>query len=163
MNISIIVAVAENNIIGFNEIIPWKIPGEQIRFKELTIGKTIVMGRKTYESIGKLLSNRQTIIVTRNNKYIAPNCVIVNSVNEALEISRGEKEIFIAGGGEIYKETINLASKIYLTNVHKLVKGNIFFPEIDFNIYEKTYEKYIDGEIPYTYLTYTKKVIYCKK
>lgn len=157
MNISIIVAVAENNIIGFDELIPWKIPGEQVRFKELTIGKTIVMGRKTYESIGKLLSNRQTIIVTRNNNYVAPNCIIVNSVKEALEISKGEEEVFIAGGGEIYKETINLASKIYLTNVHKLVEGNIFFPVINFEKYEKTYEKYVDGKIPYTYLTYIKK------
>lgn len=113
--ISLIVAVAKNNVIGNNGIIPWKIKGEQKRFKELTVGKTIIMGRKSFEEIGKPLPNRKTILIS-NTQYIkSENCTTVNSLLEAFELAKDEDEIFVAGGGQIYKESFPYVDKIYIT------------------------------------------------
>ncbi len=144
--ISIIVAVTKNNVIGNNGIMPWKIKGEQIRFKELTTGHTIIIGRKTFEAEGKPLPNRRTIVVSTTKNMEGENCVTVKSLKEALELAKDEKEIFIAGGGEIYR--------IYLTIIDKVIEGDVYFPEINEDKFVKTYEERIEGEIPYTYYTY---------
>ena len=104
--ISIIVAVTKNNVIGNKGTMPWKIKGEQRRFKELTTGHTIIVGRKTFEAEGKPLPNRKTIIISKTKNIECENCVTVKALKEALELAKDEKEIFIAGGGEIYRQVL---------------------------------------------------------
>lgn len=155
--ISLIVAVSKNNVIGNNGIIPWKIKGEQKRFKELTIGKTIIMGRKSFQEIGRPLPDRKTIIISNSENIVADNCTTVKSLIKALELAKDEEEVFIAGGGQVYNEAILYADKIYITVIDKVIDGNVYFPEINNNKFAKTYEQRIDGEIPYTYYTYERK------
>ena len=152
--ISIIVAVSKNNIIGNNGVIPWKIKGEQRRFKELTTGKIVIMGRKSFQEIGKPLPNRKTIIISNTENIVADNCITVKSLIEAFELVKGEEEVFIAGGGQVYKEALSYSDKIYITVIDKIIEGNIYFPEIHKDEFAKTYEEKIEGEIPYTYYTF---------
>jgi dihydrofolate reductase/dihydrofolate reductase (trimethoprim resistance protein) len=100
--ISLIVAVAKNNVIGNNGNIPWKVKGEQKRFKELTIGKTIIMGRKSFEEIGRPLRNRKTILISNTQHIETENCTTVQSILEAFELAKDEDEVFVAGGGQVY-------------------------------------------------------------
>jgi len=152
--ISLIVAVSKNNIIGNNGVIPWKIKGEQKRFKELTLGKTIIMGRKSFQEIGRPLPNRKTIIISTTKNIVADNCITVKSLIEAFELVKGEEEVFVVGGGQVYKEAMCYSDKIYITVIDKIVDGNVYFPEINKDDFVKTYEERIQGEIPYTYYTY---------
>lgn len=152
--ISLIVAVSKNNVIGNNGTIPWKIKGEQKRFKELTTGRTIIIGRKSFQEIGKPLANRKTILISSTENIVADNCTTVKSLSEAFDLVKGENEVFIAGGGQVYKEALPYADRIYITVIDKEIEGNVYFPEIDENIFVKTYEERIEGEIPYTYYTY---------
>lgn len=155
--ISIIVAVTKNNVIGNNGIMPWKIKGEQRRFKELTTGHTIIVGRKTFQAEGKPLPNRKTIIISKTKNIECENCVTVKSLKEALELAKDEKEIFIAGGGEIYRQVLPRTDRIYLTIIDKVIEGDVYFPEINEDEFVKTYEERIEGEIPYTYYTYERR------
>lgn len=157
MIISLIAAVSENWVIGKDGIIPWKIPGEQTRFKELTLGKTIIMGRNTYEEIGRPLPGRKTIIISTTKDISYENCRTVKSLEEAFKLVSDEEEVFIAGGAQLYSETINCADKIYLTIIHKHIDGNIFFPTVNESDFEKTYVQKVDGIIPYTYYTFKRK------
>ena len=152
--ISAIVAVAKNNVIGNKGQIPWKIKGEQKRFKDLTIGKSIIMGRKSFEEIGRPLPGRKTIVISRSSNFTYENCFTVRSFKEALEMLQNEEEIFIAGGGKVYEEAFPYCSRIYLTVIDKEIEGDVFFPEVNEKEFKKIYEKKIDGEIPYTYYTY---------
>jgi dihydrofolate reductase len=148
--ISIIVATSKNRVIGSNNSLIWKLPADLKRFKQITTGSTIVMGRKTYESIGKPLPNRRNIIITRDTNYLVDNCEIVNSLEEALMLCNND--CFIIGGGEIYKQSIDIADKIYLTLVQEDFEGDTYFPEIgkewtkvireDFEPDEKNAHKY---------------------
>jgi dihydrofolate reductase/dihydrofolate reductase (trimethoprim resistance protein) len=156
--ISCIVAVSENFVIGNRGIIPWRIKGEQKRFKELTTGKTIIMGRKSFEEIGKPLPNRKTIVISNTLSFKENNCITVSSLTEALRISQNEEEVFIAGGGSVYAEAMPLVNRIYLTIIHKEVIGDTYFPRINHDLYDLIYEEKIEGEISYTYYTYEKKV-----
>ncbi|UKS25808.1 dihydrofolate reductase [Paenibacillus sp. HWE-109] len=157
MIISIIAAASMNGVIGMDELIPWQIPGEQIRFKELTLGKSVIMGRKTFESIGKPLPRRKTVIISRTVQITDANCVTVKSLEQALELLKDEDEIFIAGGGEVYREALPLADKLYLTEVEKEIAGNIYFPAFDKESFQLTYKQPVNGTIPYTYYTYERK------
>ena len=152
--ISLIVAVSKNNVIGNNGIIPWKIKGEQKRFKELTTGKTIIMGRKSFQEIGKPLPNRKTIVISNTEDIVAENCMTVKSLIEAFDLVKGEDEVFIAGGGQVYKEALSYADKIYITVIDKIIEGNVYFSKIHMDDFVKTYEERIEEEIPYTYYTY---------
>lgn len=148
--ISIIVATSKNRVIGNNNSLIWKLPADLKRFKQITTGNTVVMGRKTYESIGKPLPNRRNIIITRDTNYLVDNCEIVNSIEEALMLCNND--CFIIGGGEIYKQSIDIADKIYLTLVQEDFEGDTYFPEIgkewtkvireDFEPDEKNAHKY---------------------
>lgn len=129
MEIIQIVAMAANRVIGRDNDIPWHIPGEQRRFKELTMGHTLVMGRLTYQSIGRPLPGRKTVIVTRQSDYLEPGCTVVHSLDEALAVCGNDDKVFIAGGGEIFRQTTDLADAIYLTTLHREVAGDIYFPE----------------------------------
>ena len=129
--VSIIAAVSENGVIGVDNKLPWYIPDDLKRFKKLTKGNVVIMGRKTYESIGKPLPDRLNIVITRNKSLTIPGCIVVNSIAQAIKKAGNDKEIFIIGGGEIYNSGMTYAKRIYLTKVHQEVKGDTTFPEID--------------------------------
>ena len=121
MKLSIIVAASQNNVIGKDNQLIWRLSADLKRFKALTTGHHIIMGRKTFDSIGKPLPNRTSIIITRQADYKAEGCIVVNSLEEALEKVPADQEAFIIGGGTIYKEAIDKADKLYLTRVQKKV------------------------------------------
>ena len=159
---SIIVAVSENNVIGNENKLLWNLPADLKHFKETTSGYSIIMGRKTFESIGKPLPNRKNIIISRNKNFKAEGCIIVDSLKEAMFNGIDKNaEMFIIGGGEIYKQSINIVSKIYLTKVHHNFDGDTFFPIIDESIWKKSEEKYFDAneknKYSYSFITYIKK------
>lgn len=133
MIISIIVAMDERGAIGFRGALPWRLSSDLKRFRELTWGHHILMGRKTYESIGEPLPGRETIIITRDQNFKAEGCATACSLDEALLIARerGEREAFICGGAQIYEQTISRADRIYLTSVHATVEADTFFPCFD--------------------------------
>jgi dihydrofolate reductase len=128
--VSLIAAVSENGVIGVDNKLPWYIPDDLKRFKKLTSGNVVIMGRKTYESLGKPLPNRLNIVISRNKDLVIPGCLVFNNLSKAIKKAGSDKEIFIIGGGEIYRKGIILADKIYLTKVHQEVKGDTTFPEI---------------------------------
>ena len=136
MIVSIIVAVANNNAIGGDNRLLWHISADLKRFKAITSGHAIVMGRKTYESIGKPLPNRQNIVITRNADLVLPGVEVVLSIDAAKAIAKGD-ELFVIGGGEIYQQTMPLADRIYLTRVWADYKADTFFPEIDMSIWKE--------------------------
>jgi dihydrofolate reductase len=131
MTISIIVAVAENQAIGYNNQLLWRLKEDLQRFKSLTMGHHIIMGRKTYESIGKPLPGRTSVVITRDLNFKAEGCRVVHSLEEALKVE--DSEVFIIGGAEIYNQALPLADKIYLTRIHASFPGDTFFPELDLN------------------------------
>lgn len=130
MIVSDVVAISENHVIGKDNKLLWYLPNDLKHFKEITTGQTIIMGRKTYESVGKPLPKRRNIIITRQNITIE-GCEVVNSIEAALALCAGEEEVFIVGGAEIYKLSLHLTDRIYLTVVHKQFDGDSFFPEIN--------------------------------
>jgi len=133
MKISIIVAVDQQAGIGANGGVPWRISSDLRRFKQLTWGHHLVMGRKTYESIGKPLSGRINIILSHNPAYQQPGCLVLHSLLEAIQLAKnsGEKEVFVIGGGELYAEALSLADRIYLTTVETQQEADTFFPAFD--------------------------------
>ena len=155
MMISLIVAMASNRVIGDKGDIPWKIPGELKMFKESTMGHTMIMGRKTYETIGRPLPGRTNIVVTRQPDYQAPGCVVVNDLNRAIaSCSPDESEAFIIGGGQIYQETISDADRIYLTVLPREVSGDTYFPEFSENDFKIIKSDFIDAVEPYHFYIY---------
>ena len=130
MIISLIVAMDEKGGIGKNNTLPWHISSDLQRFKALTMGHHIVMGRRTYETIGKPLPGRKMLVVTHRKGYLAPGCQVVYSLRSAIGVARenGETELFIIGGGEIFAQSIDLAEKIYLTRVNASVGADVDFP-----------------------------------
>lgn len=131
MTISIIVAVAENQVIGFDNHLLWHISEDLKRFKCLTLGHHVIMGRKTYESVGKPLPGRINIVVSRQNNLTVEGCLVAKSLEEALELAKQDSELFIIGGGDIYKQALPIADKIYFTRVHAGFPGDTFFPELN--------------------------------
>lgn len=126
--IKIIAAISKNRVLGDDNKLIWSLPNDLKRFKKLTTNNTVVMGRKTYESIGKPLPNRRNIVITRDENYYGDNIEVVNSIEEALLLCNND--CFIIGGGQIYKQTLDLADKIYLTVVDEEFEGDTFFPEL---------------------------------
>ncbi|MBI2651863.1 type 3 dihydrofolate reductase [Candidatus Woesearchaeota archaeon] len=131
MIISLIAAMGKNRIIGKNNSLPWRLPEDMKRFKQLTLGKPVVMGRKTFESIGKPLPNRTNIIITHDKNYKAEGCIIVHSVKEALKTAEGNKEVMIIGGEKIFREFLPIADRMYLTFIDEDFEGDAYFPEYD--------------------------------
>ena len=121
----------ETRTIGRDGGLPWHLPADLRNFKKITMGKPIVMGRKTHESIGRSLPGRENIVVTRNRGYRSPGCTVVHSLNEALEAGAGVDEIMIIGGATIYLRAIPVARRIYLTQVHTRISGDVQFPELE--------------------------------
>jgi dihydrofolate reductase len=129
--ISLIVAASTNAVIGVGGELPWHLSDDLKRFKALTMGKPIVMGRKTYESIGRPLPGRQNIVITTQTGFSAPGCDVVASPDAAIAIAGDAAEIMVIGGGEIYRLFLPLAERVYLTRVHVDVEGDAFFPQLD--------------------------------
>jgi len=130
--IALIVAVAENGIIGQDNALPWHLPNDLKHFKQLTSGHPIVMGRRTFESIGKPLPNRQNIVVTRQTDWQTAGCEMANSVPAALELAQTfDEDIFVIGGAEIYRQALPAADTVFLTEVHQTVEGDASFPDLN--------------------------------
>ena len=154
--ISIIVAASENMVIGKKGWLPWYIPEDLKRFKNITTGHPIIMGRKTHQSIGRPLPNRTNIIITRDATYKAEGCIVVNSVEQALQQAQGNpgaQEIFIIGGGEIYQQVMNKVERIYLTLIKGDLDGDVYFP--DYSGFNKVIEEenHQSGDYSYKYMT----------
>jgi dihydrofolate reductase len=130
VKIAIVVAMAENRVIGRDNRLPWHLPADLRHFKQLTVGKPVMMGRKTHESIGRALPGRTNIVVTRDHSYQAPGCVVVHSIEGALRAAEGHEEAMVIGGTEFYRQLLPKAERIYLTLVHAVFEGDALFPEI---------------------------------
>lgn len=130
MTISLIAAMGSNRVIGSRGTIPWHLPQDLRRFRELTLGQTLIMGRRTFESIGRPLPDRVTIVLTRQADYPAAGCLTADSLDRALLLARPAAEVFICGGGTVYRQALPLADRIYLTEIDCAVTGDTFFPEI---------------------------------
>lgn len=154
--IALIVAFAKDQVIGNKGCIPWKIKGEQKRFKKLTTGNVVIMGRRSYEEIGKPLPNRSTIVISSTKNYDGENCMTAKSVAEAIEMA-GERDIYISGGARVYEEALPLVERMYITEVDLEVEGDTYFPPFDKEQFIKEIDERFEGEIPYTYVTYTRK------
>ena len=166
VKMSLIVAVAENGVIGADGDMPWKLSTDLKRFKSLTMGKPMVMGRKTFESIGKPLPGRTMIVVTRDRQWQSPGVVVVNSVSDAIAVAEkiasaeGQNEICVIGGGEIYRQTMPTADVLHYTIVHAAPVGDTKFPDID----RDQWKEEMREEIPYgerdsaatTYVVYSR-------
>ncbi|WP_274475113.1 dihydrofolate reductase [Mangrovimonas aestuarii] len=157
--LTIIVAAAENNVIGKDNQLIWHLSDDLKRFKSLTSGHCIIMGRKTFESFPKPLPNRTHIVISRQADYKVPEGVIVvNNIKAAIDAAKHDKQPFIIGGGEIYRQAMDYADKIELTRVHTGFEGDTYFPEIDHNIWKETLNKYHDKDevhkYPFSFITY---------
>jgi len=155
---SLIVAIAKNNCIGINNKLPWNIPEDLAYFKAKTSGKTCLMGQTTLDSIigylGKPLPGRKTVVLTRDKNYIPPKDVrVFHSLDEAWEKLKDE-DVFVCGGANIYAQTLNRVDNLYITHVDKIVNGDVFFPEIDKNIWQETWRENHDG---FSFVKYEKK------
>lgn len=139
MDISIIVAADENGVIGRDNRLPWRLPADLRHFRELTLGKPVLMGRRTYESIGKPLAGRHNIVLTRQAEVAIDGCTVVHSLDEAVDAAGDARELMIIGGAEIYRESLGLVNRIYLTRVHTVVEaGDTWFPDIDYDEWIET-------------------------
>lgn len=161
--ITIIAAIAQNNALGLNNDLIWHLPADLKRFKKITTGHHILMGRNTFESIGKPLPNRTTIIITRNENYTKEGCLVANSLEEALKMAQEDEHIFIIGGAQIYKYAIenDLVDALDITQVHNEFEADVFFPEIDKSIWEVVEkEDFVADEknkFDYSFVRYQKK------
>ena len=156
MIVSLIVAMSENRGIGQRGDIPWHLPSDLKRFKKLTMGHHLIMGRKTWESIGRVLPGRTMVVITRQRDYVAEGCVVVYSLDDALQFAKdaGETEAFVAGGGEIYFQAMPYADRMYISRLEKLIEVDTFFPPIDEEKWRlESIERFEQGEvkIPYSF------------
>lgn len=166
MNVSLIVAKSKNNVIGRNGGMPWRLSSDLKRFKQITKEGIVIMGRKTFESIGKPLPNRINIIITSNKEYVANGCFVLHSIDEVLQliidgIFKNYQNIFFIGGESIYKEVISFCDKLYITEVDCDIDGDTFFPEFNKNEWVKKFINVsaIDKKNDFNckYYEYTKK------
>ncbi len=161
MIISLVAAMARNRVIGSQGKIPWQLPADLKHFKELTYGHPVIMGRKTYESIGKPLSGRKNIVISREPDFRAEGCIVSRSFEEALESAKSSEEVFVIGGGQIYKLALPYAGKIYLTVIDAEIAGDTFFPKFDESEWQlvNSESHQSDEKNPYNYrfLVYEKK------
>jgi dihydrofolate reductase len=160
-NLSLIVAVSSNHVIGLNNTLPWHLPEDLKRFRTLTTGHHIVMGRKTYESLGRLLPDRTTVIITRNRDYRVDGAVICHSLDEAILACSHDDEVFVIGGAELYQQALQYVNTIYLTEVALTVEGDAFFSEIDASIWKETTREthHSTKGFSFSYVTYIKKSV----
>lgn len=162
LRLSILVAMAKNRVIGRDNRLPWHLPADLKHFKFLTMGQTIVMGRKTYESIGKPLPGRANVVITRQTDYEIPGAVVVNSLEDALlvceETSTIDTENFIIGGEKLYQQTIKICQRMYITEIQSNFDGDVFFPQFDPGDWEEMQrDKHVDGNLEYHFVVLDRK------
>ena len=156
MKLSAIVAMAANRCIGLGNALPWRLPADLKRFKQLTLGHTLVMGRRTYESIGRPLPGRTTVVVTRQSGYAPEGVRVAHSLEQALALAEGD-EVFIAGGADLYRQTLGTVDRLYLTRIERDYAGDTFFPEVDLSGWRLVSEEHhpaTPSEPPFSFLTY---------
>lgn len=158
MRINIVVAISQNGVIGRDGGLPWRMPADLKQFKSLTMGHPLIMGRKTHESIGRALPGRLNIVVSRQQEFSAPGCEVVRSLDAALVLAGDVAEVMIVGGASLYAATIGLAERIYLTEVHIDIGGNIVFPPIDWLEWREVFrERHLadaKNEFDYSFVTF---------
>jgi len=157
--ISLIAAVARNHVIGLNNTLPWHLSEDLKRFRVLTTGHHIIMGRKTYESLNRLLPGRTTVIVTRNPDYHVPGALVAASLPRAIALCNEDAEVFLIGGAELYREAMQLADRLYITTIDAEYEGNAFFPEFDQAAWQEiAREQHVSAEgLRFSYLIYQRK------
>lgn len=158
--LSIIAAVSQNNVIGKDNKLIWHLPADMQFFKQTTMGHTLIMGRKTFESFGKPLPGRKSIVVTRQKDWNFNGVTAVNSLQAAIDTAPKNEEVFIIGGSEVYKQAMPLCNKMYLTVIHHDFKGDAFFPEVDFSEWKLVKDDYNQSDEKnhycYSFRTYIK-------
>jgi len=157
-SLSLIVAVAHHGVIGVNNTLPWHLPEDLKRFRALTMGHHIIMGRKTHESLNRLLPGRTHVIVTRNPAYKVEGALVANSLQAAIELCGNDPEVFVIGGAELYKDALERADTLYLTEIDAEYAGDAFFPPFDASAWkEASREKNVSvNGLRFTYVTFTK-------
>lgn len=153
--IALIAAKSRNGVIGRDGKIPWNIPNEKRFFKEMTMGHLVVMGRKSYEEIGRPLPGRTTLVVSKTQNFDHQGCVTVKSLQEAIEFAN-ERTLFVAGGAALYKEALPLADILYLTEIDSEVEGDVYFPEFNPKQYQRTILGKLDYECEVLFVKYEK-------
>ena len=156
MIITIIAAMAENRVIGKEGGMPWHLPDDLARFKAITMGHPVIMGRKTFASIGRPLPGRLNIVLTRREGFAPEGVAVARSLDEALALAGAVGEVFICGGGEVYREALPLADRIHLTVVHRPFEGDTTFPELTADFAETAREEG-EGEPPHTFITFERR------
>ena len=159
MIISLISAISENGVIGKDNDLPWHLPADLQHFKKTTTGHTIIMGRKTFESVGKPLPNRVNIVISRQPDYLAKGCIMATSLEKAIDMApKDEDEVFICGGAAVYKQGLQLADRLYITRIHQDVDGDTFFPYLDLAKWKETEREYHEPDeknrTAYSFITY---------
>ncbi len=157
--LSIIVAVAHDGVIGVNNTLPWHLPEDLKRFRALTMGHHIIMGRKTYDSLGRLLPGRTTVIVTRNENYKVEGALVANSLEAAIALCENDDEVFLIGGAELYQAGLKLAHKLYITEIELDIAGDAFFPKLVSTKWQETEREAHTSEkgLNFSYATYIRK------
>jgi len=157
MEIILIAAMAANRVIGRNNSIPWHIPGEQARFKEVTMGHPLIMGRKTWQSIGHPLPGRRNIVLTRNTAFKAVGGEVVHSMEQALTTCKGASKVFIIGGEQLYRLGLETADSLILTVLNQEVAGDTFFPQFSSPPFTLVQTESVNHPLPYTIKTYRRR------
>jgi dihydrofolate reductase len=157
--LSMIVAVAHDGVIGVNNTLPWHLPEDLKRFRALTMGHHIIMGRKTYDSLGRLLPGRTTVIVTRNESYKVEGALVAHSLEAAIALCEDDEEVFLIGGAELYQAGLKLAHKLYITEIELDVAGDSFFPKLVSTEWQETEREAHTSEkgLKFSYVTYLRK------
>lgn len=161
MSLSIIVAMAANRTIGIDNTLPWRIPEDLRHFKALTMGHHMVMGRKTFDSIGKPLPGRTTVVVTRNRELQIDGCIVAHTLEQALAACMSDEEVFIVGGAELYAQAMPLVDTLYITEIRQSVAGDARFPEFDREEWAEVAREERHQDVPqlldYDFVTYRRK------
>ncbi len=161
-SLSLIVAMDDNRLIGNKNKLPWHLPADLAFFKRTTMGKPIVMGRKTYESIGKPLPGRRNIVITRDAAFSAAGCEVANSIESAMSLTKDDDEVMLIGGASLYQQTIARATQLYITRIHQGFEGDTWFPEIDLREWEEVKREHFDADhsnqYAYSFIKYVREL-----
>ena len=152
MKLSLIVAMADNRVIGRDNQLPWHLPDDLKRFKQITMGHPVIMGRKTFESIGRPLPKRHNVILSRQSSFHAEGVTVLKDPREVIEIFKAEEEVFVIGGAEIYQLFLKDADLLYLTLVHESVSGDVLFPEYDPTEFNEVSRETVEKPIPHSFV-----------
>lgn len=159
--LSLIAAMAKNQVIGVNNTMPWYLPTDLKRFKQLTLNHAVIMGRKTFESLKKPLVDRQNIVVSKDTEFQAAGCDIFTSLEAAIDQLSSDVENFVIGGGQIFEICLPMVDKLYLSQIHKDFEGDTWFPKIDFNLFELIFDQHVHADKhPYDFKIWRRKTLF---